>query len=81
MLKKWGLQLDISTNVPTIESLYEDEEFDQRQLAALVVSKVIVGLFSVFLIGNMIQTHYSGFRLRVIQLCYGLLWKLFRLQD
>lgn len=23
------------------ESLYEDEEFDQRQLAALVVSKVV----------------------------------------
>ncbi|KAF8649942.1 hypothetical protein HU200_064096 [Digitaria exilis] len=31
---------EISTSVPTIESLYEDEEFDQRQLAALVVSKV-----------------------------------------
>ncbi|RRT75338.1 hypothetical protein B296_00031322 [Ensete ventricosum] len=30
---------EISTSVPTIESLYEDEEFDQRQLAALVVSK------------------------------------------
>ncbi|KAH9312443.1 hypothetical protein KI387_027478 [Taxus chinensis] len=26
---------EISTSVPTIESLYEDEEFDQRQLAAL----------------------------------------------
>ncbi|XP_058102594.1 26S proteasome non-ATPase regulatory subunit 1 homolog A-like [Magnolia sinica] len=31
---------EISTSVPAIESLYEDEEFDQRQLAALVVSKV-----------------------------------------
>ncbi|XP_072961995.1 26S proteasome non-ATPase regulatory subunit 1 homolog A-like isoform X2 [Typha angustifolia] len=31
---------EISTSVPTIESLYEDEEFDQRHLAALVVSKV-----------------------------------------
>ncbi|PPS10283.1 hypothetical protein GOBAR_AA10365 [Gossypium barbadense] len=33
---------EISTNVPIIESLYEDEEFDQhqRQLAALLVSKV-----------------------------------------
>ncbi|XP_076948182.1 26S proteasome non-ATPase regulatory subunit 1 homolog B-like [Bidens hawaiensis] len=31
---------EISTNVTTIESLYEDEEFDQRQLAALLVSKV-----------------------------------------
>lgn len=33
---------EISTSVPLIESLYEDEEFDQhqRQLAALLVSKV-----------------------------------------
>ncbi|MQL74860.1 hypothetical protein Taro_007243 [Colocasia esculenta] len=31
---------EISTSVPTIESLYEDEEFEQRQLAALVASKV-----------------------------------------
>ncbi|XP_015887493.2 26S proteasome non-ATPase regulatory subunit 1 homolog A [Ziziphus jujuba] len=33
---------EISTSVPVIESLYEDEEFDQhqRQLAALVASKV-----------------------------------------
>ncbi|PKU86786.1 26S proteasome non-ATPase regulatory subunit 1 homolog A [Dendrobium catenatum] len=31
---------EISSSVPTIESLYEDEEFEQRQLAALVVSKV-----------------------------------------
>ncbi|TQD91956.1 hypothetical protein C1H46_022472 [Malus baccata] len=33
---------EISTSVPVIESLYEDEEFDQhqRQLAALLVSKV-----------------------------------------
>ncbi|KAL6338533.1 hypothetical protein AAG906_020635 [Vitis piasezkii] len=33
---------EISTSVPIIESLYEDEEFDQRQrqLAALLVSKV-----------------------------------------
>ncbi|KAL6843181.1 hypothetical protein ACP4OV_026894 [Aristida adscensionis] len=31
---------EISTSVPAIESLYEDEEFDQRQLAALVASKV-----------------------------------------
>ncbi|KAL3724585.1 hypothetical protein ACJRO7_029711 [Eucalyptus globulus] len=33
---------EISTSVPMIESLYEDEEFDQhqRQLAALLVSKV-----------------------------------------
>lgn len=31
---------EISTSVPIIESLYEDEEFDQRQLAALIVSKV-----------------------------------------
>ncbi|GAB4844091.1 26S proteasome non-ATPase regulatory subunit 1 A [Ancistrocladus abbreviatus] len=31
---------EISTSVPLIESLYEDEEFSQRQLAALLVSKV-----------------------------------------
>ncbi|KAF3559813.1 hypothetical protein F2Q69_00011457 [Brassica cretica] len=33
---------EISTSVPIIESLYEDEEFDlhQRQLAALLISKV-----------------------------------------
>ncbi|KAL5713332.1 26S proteasome non-ATPase regulatory subunit 1 A [Ranunculus cassubicifolius] len=31
---------EISPSVPIIESLYEDEEFDQRQLAALLVSKV-----------------------------------------
>lgn len=31
---------EISISVPAIESLYEDEAFDQRQLAALVVSKV-----------------------------------------
>ncbi|GMH20299.1 hypothetical protein Nepgr_022140 [Nepenthes gracilis] len=31
---------EISTSVPLIESLYEDEDFSQRQLAALVVSKV-----------------------------------------
>uniref|UniRef100_A0A7N0UJJ2 26S proteasome non-ATPase regulatory subunit 1/RPN2 N-terminal domain-containing protein n=1 Tax=Kalanchoe fedtschenkoi TaxID=63787 RepID=A0A7N0UJJ2_KALFE len=31
---------EISTSVPIIESLYEDEEYDQRQLAALLVSKV-----------------------------------------
>ncbi|XP_062191510.1 26S proteasome non-ATPase regulatory subunit 1 homolog A-like [Phragmites australis] len=31
---------EISTSVPAIESLYEDEEFDQRQLAAVVASKV-----------------------------------------
>ncbi|KAJ6420792.1 hypothetical protein OIU84_028206 [Salix udensis] len=33
---------EISTSVPIIESLYEDDEFDlhQRQLAALLVSKV-----------------------------------------
>nr|CAE03647.2 OSJNBa0060N03.12 [Oryza sativa Japonica Group] len=31
---------EISTSIPTIESLYEDEDFEQRQLAALVVSKV-----------------------------------------
>ncbi|XP_076924514.1 26S proteasome non-ATPase regulatory subunit 1 homolog A-like [Bidens hawaiensis] len=31
---------EISTTVPIIESLYEDEDFDQRQLAALLVSKV-----------------------------------------
>lgn len=31
---------EISTSVPIIESLYEDEEFEQRQLAALLVSKV-----------------------------------------
>ncbi|OVA01608.1 Proteasome/cyclosome repeat [Macleaya cordata] len=31
---------EISTSVPIIESLYEDEEFDQRPLAALLVSKV-----------------------------------------
>ncbi|PIA40152.1 hypothetical protein AQUCO_02500098v1 [Aquilegia coerulea] len=31
---------EISTSVTLIESLYEDEEFDQRQLAALLVSKV-----------------------------------------
>ncbi|CAO2200986.1 unnamed protein product [Urochloa humidicola] len=31
---------EISTSVSSIESLYEDEEFDQRQLAALVASKV-----------------------------------------
>ncbi|KAL8026545.1 hypothetical protein ABFX02_14G035400 [Erythranthe guttata] len=31
---------EISTSVPIIESLYEDEGFEQRQLAALLVSKV-----------------------------------------
>lgn len=31
---------EISTSVPTIESLSEDEEFEQRELASLVVSKV-----------------------------------------
>ncbi|CAM8915188.1 unnamed protein product [Rhodiola kirilowii] len=31
---------EISTSVPIIESLYEDEEYDQRHLAALLVSKV-----------------------------------------
>lgn len=31
---------EISTSIPLIESLYEDEEFSQRELAALVVSKV-----------------------------------------
>lgn len=31
---------EISTSVTIIESLYEDEGFDQRQLAALLVSKV-----------------------------------------
>uniref|UniRef100_A0A7C9E1P7 26S proteasome non-ATPase regulatory subunit 1 homolog n=1 Tax=Opuntia streptacantha TaxID=393608 RepID=A0A7C9E1P7_OPUST len=31
---------EISTSIPLIESLYEDEEFPQRELAALVVSKV-----------------------------------------
>ncbi|KAG6428191.1 hypothetical protein SASPL_112442 [Salvia splendens] len=31
---------EISTAVPIIESLYEDEEFEHRQLAALLVSKV-----------------------------------------
>ncbi|KAM3405539.1 hypothetical protein ACQJBY_008188 [Aegilops geniculata] len=31
---------EISTSIPAIESMYEDDEFDQRQLAALVVSKV-----------------------------------------
>ncbi|GER45796.1 26S proteasome non-ATPase regulatory subunit [Striga asiatica] len=31
---------EISDSVTVIESLYEDEEFDQRQLAALLVSKV-----------------------------------------
>ncbi|KAA8527935.1 hypothetical protein F0562_035196 [Nyssa sinensis] len=31
---------EISTSVATIESFYEDGEFDQRQLAALLVSKV-----------------------------------------
>ncbi|KAK4478284.1 hypothetical protein RD792_017573 [Penstemon davidsonii] len=31
---------EISTSVPTIEKLYEDEEYGQRQLAALLVSKV-----------------------------------------
>lgn len=31
---------EISTIVQTIESIYEDEKFEQRQLAALVVSKV-----------------------------------------
>ncbi|XP_075085413.1 26S proteasome non-ATPase regulatory subunit 1 homolog A [Nicotiana tabacum] len=35
---------EISTSVPVIESLYEDEEFDQRQLAALVASKVFYHL-------------------------------------
>ncbi|XP_040956189.1 26S proteasome non-ATPase regulatory subunit 1 homolog B-like [Gossypium hirsutum] len=35
---------EISTSVPIIESLYEDEEFGQhlRQLAALLVSKVFL---------------------------------------
>ncbi|XP_021750588.1 26S proteasome non-ATPase regulatory subunit 1 homolog A-like [Chenopodium quinoa] len=31
---------EISTSIPLIESLYEDEEFSQRPLAGLVVSKV-----------------------------------------
>ena len=31
---------EISTNISAIESLYEDEKFQQRQLAALVASKV-----------------------------------------
>ncbi|KAL7087279.1 hypothetical protein ACP275_13G058300 [Erythranthe tilingii] len=31
---------EISYSVPIIQSLYEDEKFDQRQLAALLVSKV-----------------------------------------
>ncbi|XP_047333495.1 26S proteasome non-ATPase regulatory subunit 1 homolog A-like [Impatiens glandulifera] len=31
---------EISTSIPSIERLYEDEQFDQRQLAALLVSKV-----------------------------------------
>ncbi|KAH9620438.1 hypothetical protein KSS87_004130 [Heliosperma pusillum] len=31
---------EISTSIPQIESLYEDEEFSERKLAALVVSKV-----------------------------------------
>uniref|UniRef100_A0A7N0UVL7 26S proteasome non-ATPase regulatory subunit 1 homolog n=1 Tax=Kalanchoe fedtschenkoi TaxID=63787 RepID=A0A7N0UVL7_KALFE len=31
---------EISTSVPIIESLYEDEEYDQRHLAALLASKV-----------------------------------------
>ncbi|KAG2577493.1 hypothetical protein PVAP13_6NG102800 [Panicum virgatum] len=35
---------EISTSVSSIESLYEDEEFDQRQLAALVASKVFFHL-------------------------------------
>ncbi|KAF3636701.1 26S proteasome non-ATPase regulatory subunit 1 -like protein A [Capsicum annuum] len=35
---------EISTSVALIESLYEDEEFDQRQLAALVASKVFYHL-------------------------------------
>ncbi|KAI3968891.1 hypothetical protein MKX01_029041 [Papaver californicum] len=35
---------EISTSVPIIESLSEDEEFDQRQLAALVASKVFYHL-------------------------------------
>ncbi|KAJ8566059.1 hypothetical protein K7X08_030536 [Anisodus acutangulus] len=35
---------EISTSVSVIESLYEDEEFDQRQLAALVASKVFYHL-------------------------------------
>ncbi|OIT06050.1 PREDICTED: 26S proteasome non-ATPase regulatory subunit 1 homolog A-like [Nicotiana attenuata] len=35
---------EISASVPVIESLYEDEEYDQRQLAALVASKVFFHL-------------------------------------
>ncbi|XP_060212757.1 26S proteasome non-ATPase regulatory subunit 1 homolog A-like [Lycium barbarum] len=35
---------EISTSVSVIESLYEDEEFDQRQLAGLVASKVFYHL-------------------------------------
>ncbi|XP_042030357.1 26S proteasome non-ATPase regulatory subunit 1 homolog A-like [Salvia splendens] len=35
---------EISTSVPIIESLYEDEEFEQRHLAALLVSKVFYHL-------------------------------------
>uniref|UniRef100_A0A0V0HQ00 Putative ovule protein n=1 Tax=Solanum chacoense TaxID=4108 RepID=A0A0V0HQ00_SOLCH len=35
---------EISTSVALIESLYEDEEFAQRQLAALVASKVFYHL-------------------------------------
>ncbi|KAI3679368.1 hypothetical protein L2E82_51417 [Cichorium intybus] len=32
---------EISDSLPIIESLYEDEEFEQRELAALVLSKVL----------------------------------------
>ncbi|PWA83869.1 26S proteasome non-ATPase regulatory subunit 1 [Artemisia annua] len=32
---------EISTRLPIIESLYEDETFEHRQLAALLVSKVL----------------------------------------
>ena len=39
----------ISISVPTSESLYEDEAFVQRKLAALVVSKVFYYLVSLMI--------------------------------
>eukprot|EP00268_Persea_americana_P068738 TRINITY_DN9634_c1_g1_i2.p1 TRINITY_DN9634_c1_g1~~TRINITY_DN9634_c1_g1_i2.p1 ORF type:complete len:108 (+),score=15.20 TRINITY_DN9634_c1_g1_i2:303-626(+) len=57
---------EISTSVPTIESLYEDEAFDQRQLAALVVSKVNIDFSPIC---NMISTTTLWLRQRASSNC------------
>ncbi|KAK1293170.1 hypothetical protein QJS10_CPB17g01283 [Acorus calamus] len=51
---------EISTSVPAIESLYEDESFDQRQLAALLVSKVVVNSMYIYSIHNTMVFYYLG---------------------